>query len=137
MEAGYTGKDDSENLTLSNSSTDNIITTVKDDKESSDNSEETCPLFMDGLPSDFHKNPALAAIASFLDDDQDEDEKVKKSRLHVAKRTMDMPRLGGGKVQRNRSRKHSLENSPYQKTEEKKRTATLGEAQLFLNMWKL
>ena len=33
--------------------------------------EATCPLFMDGLPSNFADNKSLAAIASLLNDDED------------------------------------------------------------------
>jgi hypothetical protein len=97
---------------------------------------ETCPLFMDGLPSNFEKNSALAAIASFLDDDSVETEKnrAKEERVKV------VPAAGGGKIRRS-SRPHSQSNrSPYKKPIKKykdQRAATLGEAQLFLNMWKI
>eukprot|EP00535_Pseudo-nitzschia_heimii_P003627 CAMPEP_0197193888 /NCGR_PEP_ID=MMETSP1423-20130617/28191_1 /TAXON_ID=476441 /ORGANISM="Pseudo-nitzschia heimii, Strain UNC1101" /LENGTH=131 /DNA_ID=CAMNT_0042647211 /DNA_START=26 /DNA_END=420 /DNA_ORIENTATION=+ len=39
--------------------------------EDSDSGSMTLPLFMDGLPKNFATNPQLAAIASFLNDDED------------------------------------------------------------------
>jgi len=42
----------------------------KDDKDSGDDNEATCPLFMEGLPRDFSSNPALAALASLLEEDE-------------------------------------------------------------------
>lgn len=38
----------------------------------SDSGSITCPLFMDGLPSNFATNPQLAAIASLMDGDEDD-----------------------------------------------------------------
>ena len=44
------------------------------DTDDNDASEEeiTCPLFMTGLPKDFASNPGLSAIASLLEDDEEE-----------------------------------------------------------------
>jgi hypothetical protein len=45
--------------------------------DSSDSSSANiCPLFMDGLPSNFNRNPQLAALASLLDDDTCEEHPV-------------------------------------------------------------
>jgi len=89
------------------------------------------PLFMDGLPSDFASNPQLAAIASLMDDGDYKEECEADIKT--------MPKEGGGKVRR-QHRKHSKKSNPYIKPEKKKnknRQTSLGEAQLFLNMWKL
>ena len=106
----------------------------KEEKE-----EEFCPLFMDGLPSDFAKNKSLAAIASLLDDGSDnidaEHQISKKEDVALSKVEL---KSGGGKVQRSRRRKGT---SPYNKEKKKgdkdKKAASIGEAQLFLNMWKI
>ena len=86
------------------------------------------PLFMDGLPSDFASNPQLQAIASLMEggDYKEESEADIKA----------MPKEGGGKLRR-QHRKHSKKSNPYVKPEKKKNQTSLGEAQLFLNMWKL
>jgi hypothetical protein len=48
-------------------------TPAKDDE---DEEEITCPLFMEeGLPSDFASNPHLAAIASLLEEDEEDGKK--------------------------------------------------------------
>lgn len=104
----------------------------EEEQESETNSGESedfvHPLFMDGLPSDFACNPQLAAIASLMEggDFKEESEADIKS----------MPKEGGGKVRR-QHRKHSKKSNPYVKPEKKKNQTSLGEAQLFLNMWKL
>jgi hypothetical protein len=87
------------------------------------------PLFMDGLPSDFASNPKLAAIASLLDVGDYKEERVGANEKSIKE--------GGGKVKRT-NRKHSKKSNPYTKPEKKKKKiATVGEAQLFLNLWKL
>jgi len=88
------------------------------------------PLFMEGLPSDFASNPKLAAIASLLDGGDYKEERVNADDKAIQE--------GGGKVRR-RNRKHSKKVNPYDKPEKKKKKieANVGEAQLFLNMWKL
>ena len=100
---------------------------------------ETCPLFMDGLPSDFSSNPALAAIASLLDadaDDDDADDADNGKKVKEIEKTMPTGKEGGGKVRR-QGRTHTQTNrNPYNIPEKKKKT-TMGEAQLFLNMWKI
>lgn len=111
-------------------------TTVQEGDESE--SETMCPLFMTGLPSNFKNNSALVAIASFLDHDIDvtDEKNIKKTE----ESTKIAPVAGGGKLRRN-PRQHSRHSrSPYKTPIKKKkaeRKATLGEAQLFLNMWKI
>jgi len=106
-----------------------------------------CPLFMgtDGLPSNFASNNALAAIASLLNDDDDGDASTcsageisskAKTKSLTSKVT---PKQGGGKVSRriaNRNRAMEKRN-PYNKPVNDKPKATMGEAQLFLKMWKI
>ena len=114
--------------------------------------DSVCPLFMDGLPSNFKTNPSLAAIASLLNESDEDYDKMKKQiieekecnsdSISASKKTMKVElKPGGGKVQRKQSRQKG--SSPYskegntKKRKEDKKTASLGEAQLFLNMWKL
>ena len=81
------------------------------------------------LPKDFSSNSGLAAIASLLDDEEPIEETKETRRTHEVK-----PSIGGGKVKRNvKSRAKSM---PYPSNKKGKK-ASLGEAQLFLNMWKL
>ncbi len=110
----------------------------KDENNSDDvdtEEAETCPLFMDSLPMGFDKNPALAAIASLLEDDENvttESPSLKPSRAPVVP--------GGGKTRR-KGRMHSKSaRNPYtkpKKVTERLGGTSIGEAQLFLNMWKL
>jgi hypothetical protein len=92
---------------------------------------ENCPLFMDGLPTDFSTNPGLAALASLLDDNTDEAcPKVKESDTPA-------PWAGGGKVRRKPSRS-KRNDGPYRRDNDRQKgDATIGEASLFLKMWKL
>ena len=118
--------------------------------------DSVCPLFMDGLPSNFKTNPSLAAIASLLNESDEDYDNMKKqiieekecnSDSNSASKTEMKVELkpGGGKVQRKQCRRKggSGSSSPYskdgntKKRKEDKKTASLGEAQLFLNMWKL
>lgn len=100
-------------------------------KPADDENVENCPLFMDGLPSDFSTNPSLAALASLLDDNADESSpKTRESETPTT-------RAGGGKVQRkpNRSKRNY---GPYKRDYDKQKSdTTLGETNLFLKMWKL
>ena len=134
------------------------------DSDDDSGSNNGCPLFMSGLPSDFASNPGLAAIASLLgetvEEEEDDNDGGKKSRK-CDKTTKDTgsrtaasvePRAGGGKVggaasRRNGGstgsrRKPSSSKSGHQPyptadRKERKQKAAVGEAQLFLNMWKL
>jgi hypothetical protein len=97
----------------------------------SDASNSACPLFMDGLPTDFKSNPALAALASLLED-SDSDEVKDKTKVEEDKTTT---MSGGGKVVR--KKKTSNRSKPYNNNHKKKPQASVGEAQLFLKMWKM
>ncbi len=108
-----------------------------------------CPLFMgtDGLPSNFASNNALAAIASLLNDDDEDgdtstchggDTPSKVIRASIASNVT--PKQGGGKVSRRSANKSRAgrNRKPYNKPESNdKPKATMGEAQLFLKMWKI
>jgi hypothetical protein len=88
---------------------------------------------MDGLPRDFSTNPSLAAIASLLDE---EDEKLdvegNECKALPANR-------GGGKVRRIPMRSKRKQGRPYESRERKddSKKPSVGEAHLFLKMWKL
>lgn len=117
---------------------------------SSSSSSNDCPLFMDGLQSNFAQNTALAALASLLDDDDADRYKETDNRKAAtpSKATTHVNKSGGGKASKIMERRGN-NFSPYSKgkedglrkedgdKKEKKKGATLGEAQLFLNMWKL
>lgn len=111
---------------------DRQASSCDDDKE-----EPFCPLFMEGLPSDFSSNPTLLAIASLLEEDGDDDKKKKESSTPA--RPVAAPKPGGGKlrsIQNNRTRRAAA--SPYPKQNKPpKKEASMGEAQLFLKLWKL
>ncbi|CAJ1942062.1 unnamed protein product [Cylindrotheca closterium] len=128
--------------------------------------ESWCPLFSEGLPSDFASNSKLAAIASLLNDDntdgncdgnsqhsdgnEDQNNAVNctSDKLPVGKSsnkiqhgnsTVTLP-AGGGKAKR-KARRQRKAGMPYDKEKHAKtipcKTASVGEAQLFLNLWKL
>jgi hypothetical protein len=101
-----------------------------------DDDEILCPLFMEGLPTDFGTNPQLAAIASLLEDDEDDSnrKKIKQQAPQAG------GKAGGGKI-RSKSR-YQRHTSPYPKPlqsnhKPKHEAATMGEAHLFLKLWKL
>lgn len=98
----------------------------------------SCPLFMEGLPVDFSTNPALAALASLL-----EEEDVKEPSLAsvASLKPSHSYALGGGKVRKTKSTK-ARKTAPYPKqrpamANRQKNNATVAEASLFLKMWKL
>lgn len=116
-----------ENDTTENKVTGNMSASREPDEEPFD------PLFMDGLPSDFSSNSKLAAIASFLYSDSDS-ESVNSKRVISEK---PLSASGGGKVKRS-NKKYTNKSSPYAKIEKKtSKSASMGEAQLFLSMWKM
>jgi hypothetical protein len=97
--------------------------------------EITCPLFMEGLPSNFTSNPGLAAMASLMQDNGNDDDESESKRI------MDLPNVGGGKVRCTSSNRLRRRNTPYSvildTKPKKKAQVSTGEAQLFLKMWKL
>ena len=112
-----------------------MSTTANNTSSSSD-----CPLFMDGLPSDFAQNSALTAIASLINDDDDFKDDIKKSSSHFHLSTGKL-KSGGGKIKMTGNKRNNR-HSPYSKddtgaTIKGEKKATLGEAQLFLGLWKI
>ena len=124
----------------------------------SDSGSMACPLFMEGLPRDFATNPQLAAIASLLDDNVREETAPAEEENEVA--TIDRNNVPSiqkhgtqsqskpsneyvshsGKA-RNRRRKQRA--SPYPRLQDRKndkqpakKSASVGEITLFMNMWK-
>ena len=128
-------------------------------------SNDDCPLFCDGLPSNFSENAGLAAIASLLNDEDCDYDKEKECNTEEKQQSQSQSSSattetsiqllksggGGGKVKKkSREKSGSNKYSPYNKDnknkanegkkndKKKQKTSTsLGEAQLFLNMWKL
>lgn len=112
------------------------------EEEEDDNTDDEilCPLFMQGLPRNFESNPQLAAIASLLEESEEDDDKKPKSIDNNQQRALPAPCQGGGKAKRSHhTNRTSRSHKPYSNPKESKRkkAATVGEAQLFLNMWKL
>lgn len=95
----------------------------------------SCPLFMNSLPSDFASNSGLAAIASLLDEESESKDNIEKT---APIRTSEMKvNSGGGKAtKQNPGIRHSPYKSPNARGRKKDKT-TVGEAQLFLSMWKV
>jgi hypothetical protein len=136
----------------------------EDSQDQEENDQEmTCPLFMQSLPRDFAHNPSLAALASLLNDDHHDPPVDDVSRgcdggevLTVnAVRTAAL-RSTGAKIRSAKSRSsHRKTCHPYTRPESKSKQkqqqpaksssstppitgrASVGEAQLFLKMWKL
>lgn len=115
-------------------------TQVDDDKN-----EETCPLFMEGLPQNFSSNPHLAALSSLIDEEEDDakqeatDENLPTKRNKNPAPSNSAKQVpGGGKV-RHAKKSQKRKSKPYMKGKEtpRKNKASMGEAQLFMKMWKL
>ncbi|KAL3803647.1 hypothetical protein HJC23_003701 [Cyclotella cryptica] len=115
-------------------------------KSSSSSHDDACPLFMDKLPSNFATNSGLAAIASLLNDDENEadyDNQDAPSTSNNTSSEKNLVAVGGGKAA-TRRRRDSNRYSPYKKNAKRsesvtvtKSDTTVGEAQLFLSMWKM
>lgn len=99
-----------------------------DEELPEDDQVDNCPLFATGLPSNFSSNPTLAAIASLLEDDDD--------NVHTRTKCVSqpLPTAGGGKATRRGAK--NRRNSPYSKPEKKKPSNTVKEIELFMKMWK-
>jgi hypothetical protein len=117
---------------LSTMANDDLNINITED----DDDDITCPLFMEGLPSDFSKNPHLAALASLLEEEDKDDHD--KARDVKSKKESAAPQAGGGKVRsvNTRQRRKAV---PYPQNDKKpsKKEASVSEAHLFLKMWKL
>merc|ERR1711933_597782 len=97
------------------------------------NSEEECPLFMEGLPKDFSSHFGLAAIASFLSEEDDVMNKNKSKTTSNSIRRGDK-RVGGGKSKRIKI--HRSRQEPYYFRRRSNRN-TEAELQVYLNLWKI
>ena len=119
----------------------------------SDSGSMTCPLFMEGLPSNFASNPHLAAIASLLDDEVREETKENKAENDSTPEDKNTSTLSCaqssqttisrhskilGKARKNcRRQRASPYPRPQDRTNEKTTKKTsVGEITLFMNMWK-
>ena len=113
----------------------NSMIEEKDMIENSDNGdqeeENTCPLFMVGLPKDFTKNSHLQALASLMNETDASDDDNSECTVKTGN-----TKAGGGRCRNRKSREKRRKVAlPYQKKSKPK--ATVGEAHLFLKMWKL
>mmetsp|Transcript_55855 Transcript_55855/g.167402 ORF Transcript_55855/g.167402 Transcript_55855/m.167402 type:complete len:170 (-) Transcript_55855:581-1090(-) len=104
-----------------------------------------CPLFMTSLPRDFESHSGLAAIASLLEE-EDDNASTKKdtAKREEELRLIAAPVFGGGKCARDKKSKILRSRyRPYVGADNGKRgrtqgrQTTMGEAQLFLQMWKI
>lgn len=130
----------------------------------SDSGSMACPLFMEGLPRDFATNPQLAAIASLLDDNvreetepANEEEENKVATIINNTHSKNTPSTQKDRAQsqsissvKNRNRSGKARNqrrkqraSPYPRLQDRKndketgkKSASVGEITLFMNMWK-
>jgi len=136
-----------------------------DEDENDDNSDSSGmvhPLFMNSLPKNFATNPQLAAIASLLNDDEDEvdndtqDDQEEKDKNnaeyahapsdhhrtpHSTPHTTITGRWKNSVKSRNRRRQNRVSPYPQQqdRSGNKKGSAkgtSVGEITLFMNMWK-
>mmetsp|Transcript_30548 Transcript_30548/g.46589 ORF Transcript_30548/g.46589 Transcript_30548/m.46589 type:complete len:137 (-) Transcript_30548:34-444(-) len=115
--------------------------------ESSNNngeeSQPTCPLFMEGLPTDFKTNPVLSALVSLFDDSENEENSSFK-RTRTANDATARNNIKGGKTYRNSQlQRERRKDYPYEHPSNRRNgrsknpSAAVSEAQLFLTMWKL
>ena len=111
------------------------------------------PLFMDGLPADFSTHPTLAALASLMEEDADQDHDDCIARVDRRESfdkssfpkhgDIEILNSGGGKTKRVRGRNvRSRQSAPYPKPSTaggptKGTKSTVAEASLFLKMWKI
>ncbi len=131
----------------------------------SDSGSMACPLFMEGLPRDFATNPQLAAIASLLDDDVREETasaKEEEEENEVATIVNNTHSKNAPSIQKDRTQSQSMSSrkhlshsgkartrcrkqraSPYPRLQDRKndketakKSASVGEITLFMNMWK-
>lgn len=102
-----------------------------------------CPLFSDGLPVNFQAQSALLALASLAEgNDEDADAHLKRNN---GKRKVAKASAGGRKGkkmspyrshQAGQMRRQAKEQR-HQKKKTEEKSATLGEAQMFMSMWKI
>ena len=102
------------------------------EEEDTNNLTITCPLFMDSLPTNFTSNSGLAAIASLLNDDSENVENDEAKPIRTSEMQL---KSGGGKASKRRT--CASRYSPYKREKNIKEETSVGEAQLFLSMWKM
>lgn len=128
----------------------------------SDSGSMACPLFMEGLPRDFATNPQLAAIASLLDDNVQEETAPAEEENEVATIVNNTNSKNAPSIQKHgtqsqskasnkhanhsgkaRNRRRKQRASPYPRLQDRKndkqlakKNASVGEITLFMNMWK-
>mmetsp|Transcript_2638 Transcript_2638/g.5675 ORF Transcript_2638/g.5675 Transcript_2638/m.5675 type:complete len:199 (-) Transcript_2638:442-1038(-) len=123
-----------------------VGTRARKSREASSPERWDCPLFMTSLPSDFAQNPGLAAIAALIEEGE-EDKKSVATEGGILP-TARIPKAGGGKCATAGGRRRK--SSPYHRSSSPAKGvrsghanraghggATMGEAQLFLKMWKI
>ena len=114
------------------------IATVSTSSGSELEEENTCPLFMVGLPRNFKKNKQLAALASLMNDETDDlsEDTEATERIDNTSVTKSSTEKGvTSKIRRRQSRARRRQSAePYPN---KKASSSIGEANLFLKMWKL
>lgn len=131
---------------------DTVSIAGNDEIMSSEDDTEIHPFFTVGLPRDFATNPIMLAMASLLEDDNNDSKAAVSGKGSMGKTaTGNLPlspcttnAVGGGKVRKVSSRK-SRQTDPYcipssiSSSSPKKESdaTTVGEASLFLKMWKL
>jgi hypothetical protein len=124
-----------------------IATDDENDVVSTHRVSTDCPLFMEGLPRDFSTNPALAALASLIDEgisssdnsskslcSQKKEDKTLKKRRHSIKNLISKGKLKSSKE--TCASTTSTEDQVLPPSGPKSSTS-IGEASLFLKMWKL
>lgn len=125
-----------------------IASEDENDAVSTNSNSADCPLFMEGLPRDFSSNPALAALASLIDEESIAKQKIANKALSTQKKEDKTPKKRRHDVKNFKSKSNltgSKERSASTSTSEDQvlpptgqySSPSIGEASLFLKMWKL
>jgi hypothetical protein len=95
--------------------------------------EEFCPLFSVGLPKNFQQNRHLAALACLMEPTTEVDEAIPLSESEVKRemKTRESKAIKRRSRDARRSEPYTIRKGSRQIT----KSATIGEAQLFLSMW--
>ena len=120
----------------------------ENDALSTNGNSEGCPLFMEGLPRDFSTNPTLAALASLLDEESAQmhvsnktnirsSGKQKKEEKVVTKRRRDYKKLKATSKCNDSQEASNVTDSIRSDNPSLGSNASVGEASLFIKMWKL
>eukprot|EP00300_Choanocystis_sp_HF-7_P042996 c9635_g1_i3.p2 GENE.c9635_g1_i3~~c9635_g1_i3.p2 ORF type:complete len:109 (+),score=16.49 c9635_g1_i3:35-361(+) len=107
---------------------------------------EGCPLFMDALPSDFVTNSALAALASMMPGVANDSEpvheevlcKCERQQLRQRRRYAPYSRTKKPKACQCNCKRQAAPQQPSQEVPTDQRSSIeVGEASLFLQLWRL